>query len=108
MSSPNRKFRHGGARPGAGRKRKRGSGPRHRRRPDFPSDSPLHVSVRVEKRCWNLRTKRAYTRLRDAFACALGRFSTKLIEFSIQGNHFHFIVESMNRVELGRAMKGLM
>jgi REP element-mobilizing transposase RayT len=79
----------------------------HRRRPWLDRRHPLHVTLRVAKRCWNLRTKRAFRRLRSAFVGALGRFGTRLIEYSVQGNHLHLIVESTDRVALGRAMKGL-
>ena len=66
----------------------------------------MHVTVRIDKRVWNLRSKRAYRRVREALAGALGRFSTQVVEYSVQGNHLHLIIESSDRVELGRAMKG--
>ena len=83
------KFGHGGARPGAGRKPGPKPNVRHRRRPHFPGDHPLHVTVRVVKKCWNLRSSRSFRRLRQAFEGALGRFGTRLIEYSVQGNHLH-------------------
>jgi len=35
------------------------------------------------------------------------RFGYRLIEFSVQGNHIHLVVEAPDVVALGRAMKGL-
>ena len=98
---------HGGFRKGAGRKRGARSRVPHRRRRWFDSKHPLHVTIRIKKRCWNLRSSRAFRRLRSAFHASLGRFGTQIVDYSVQGNHLHLIVESTDRVELGRAMKGL-
>src|SRR5438105_14007705 len=97
----------GGARRGAGRKRK---SPRpnvpHRRRRRFRRGS-LHVTVRVRAEVWSLRTHRSFRALRRAFARGCERFGFRLVHFSVQRNHVHFIVEAPDAVALGRAMKGL-
>ena len=97
----------GGARPGAGRKRK---SPRrnvpHRRRRRFQRGA-LHVTVRVREEVWNLRTHRCFRALRRAFARGCARFGFRLVHFSVQGNHVHMIVEAPDAQSLGRAMKGL-
>jgi putative transposase len=97
----------GGARKGAGRKR---AGPRrnvaHRSRKRFRRGA-LHVTVRLRSEVWNLRTHRCFRALRRAFARGCERFGFRLVHFSVQGNHVHFIVEAPDAVALGRAMKGL-
>jgi putative transposase len=97
----------GGKRAGAGRKRK---APRpqvpHRARPKFRKGT-LHVTVRVRDEVWNLRSNRCFGALRRAFAKGCDRFGFRLVQFSVQGNHLHFIVEAPDAVALGRAMKGL-
>lgn len=99
--------RWGGARPGAGRKRK-SARPKvpHRRRPRFHR-AALHVTVRVREEIWRLRTHRCFRTLRWAFARGCQRFGFRLIHFSVQGNHVHLIVEAPDAESLTRAMKGL-
>jgi len=97
----------GGARRGAGRKRAsaRPNVP-HRVRRQFRK-SALHVTVRIRREVWNLRTHRCFRALRRAFERGCQRFGFRLVHFSVQGNHAHFIVEAPDAQALGRAMKGL-
>ncbi|TMA19892.1 MAG: hypothetical protein E6J84_03315 [Deltaproteobacteria bacterium] len=97
----------GGARAGAGRKRKgaRRNVP-HRTRSGFTRGA-LHVTVRLRKEVWNLRTHRCFRALRYAFERGCARFGFRLIDFSVQGSHIHFIVEAPDQLALTRAMKGL-
>src|SRR5438445_10181062 len=99
--------RWGGARKGAGRKRK---SPRknvpHRKRRKFRRGT-LHVTVRMRREVWNLRTHRCFRALERSFARGCERFGFRLIDFSVQGNHIHMIVEAPDVVALCRAIKGL-
>jgi len=99
--------RWGGARRGAGRKRisARQNVP-HRLRRRFRKGA-LHVTVRIRREVWNLRTHRCFRALRRAFERGCQRFGFRLVHFSVQGNHAHFIVETPDAQALGRAMKGL-
>jgi REP element-mobilizing transposase RayT len=99
--------RWGGARRGAGRKRTsvRQNVP-HRVRRRFRKGA-LHVTVRIRREVWNLRTHRCFRALRRAFERGCQRFGFRLVHFSVQGNHAHFIVEAPDAEALGRAMKGL-
>src|SRR5438105_3686649 len=99
--------RWGGARRGAGRKRKsaRKNVP-HRPRRKFRRGA-LHVTVRIRREVWNLRTHRCFRALKRSFQRGCERFGFRLIHFSVQGNHIHLIVEAPDAVALGRAMKGL-
>jgi len=97
----------GGARRGAGRKRR---SPRrnvpHRPRARFRNGA-LHVTLRLRAEVWNLRTHRCFRALRRAFERGCERFGYRLVHFSVQGNHIHLVVEAPDAVQLGRAMKGL-
>ena len=97
----------GGARQGAGRKRQsaRPNVP-HRPRPGFRKGA-LHVTLRLRRELWNLRTHRCFRALRWAFARGSERFGFRLVHFSVQGNHIHCIVEAPDAETLGHAMKGL-
>ena len=79
----------GGARRGAGRKRKsaRPNVP-HRVRGKFRNGA-LHVTVRIRREVWNLRTHRCFRALRYALARGCERFGFRLVHFSVQGNHMH-------------------
>jgi putative transposase len=95
----------GGARRGAGRKRK---SPRknvpHTTRKTFHRGA-LHVTLRMRREVWNLRTHRCFRALRRAFARGCERFGFRLVHFSVQGNHIHLIVEAPDAIALGRAMR---
>jgi len=98
----------GGKRKGAGRKP---SGPRagvpHRSRPSFARPLPLHVTLRVAKGVWNLRSRRSFRVLERAFLAGGDRFGARVVQFSIQGNHLHLLVEAADTRALERAIKGL-
>ena len=98
----------GGKRRGAGRKRK---SPRpnvkHRVRHAFRNGA-LHVSTRVCDHVWNLRSQRCFRALCQALEKGCNRFGVRLVYFSIQGNHIHFIIEAADQIALGRAIKGLL
>jgi REP element-mobilizing transposase RayT len=73
----------------------------------FEKPLPAHVTLRVGENVWNLRSGRSYRCLKDCLAPAAGRFGLRVISFSIQGNHLHFIVEADNSEALSRGMQGL-
>ena len=100
--------RRGGKRRGAGRKPK---GARalvsHAARARFNKPTPVHVTLRVREHVWNLRSGRSFRRIRGCFEKSCGRFGARLVEFSVQGNHLHLIVESDSNEALSRALQGL-
>jgi REP element-mobilizing transposase RayT len=65
------------------------------------------VTTRVRAEVWNLRSHRCFRAIRRAFAAGCARFGFRLVHFSVQGNHIHYVVEAPDEVALGRAMKGL-
>ena len=99
----------GGARPGAGRKP---AGPRagvsHRARAKHAARSPLHVTVRVKPGLPSLRSKAVYAALRAAFAAGCERFGFRLVHYSVQRDHLHFIAEAKERRALSRGLQGLL
>ncbi len=98
----------GGARKGAGRKRK---GERahvsHRTREKLASRFPLHVTTRLRAGLPSLRRVRERRVLERAFAAGSDRFGFRLTEYSIQSNHVHLLVEAKDRNALTRGMQGL-
>ena len=99
--------RRGGRRAGAGRKRSKTSGMPHLQRAELAARHPVHVTLRVAKGCWNLRSFRALRALEPAFNAGRERFGFRLVHYSVQGNHLHLIIEAEGKESLARGMKGL-
>jgi REP element-mobilizing transposase RayT len=79
----------------------------HRLRPRFARRRPVHVTLRVRPHVYNLRAKRCFRPLARAFRAGRDQFGFTLNEFSVQGNHLHFIVEADDHVALAKGMQGL-
>jgi REP element-mobilizing transposase RayT len=97
----------GGKRRGAGRKR---TGERarvsHAKRAKLAARFPVLVTLRLRDGLRSLRTDATNAFLRSALAAgSCGSF--RVIEFSIQTNHLHAIVEAGDERSLSRAMNGL-
>ena len=98
--------RHGGRRPGAGRKKsKRRRGGPHRRRPSLSPHHPVHVVLRVARWVPELRLGKFYRALRPVLARYLGNDAFRIVHLSIQTNHLHMLVEARDRKALTRGMQ---
>ena len=98
----------GGKRAGAGRKPR---GDRacvaHRSRGAWTRPVPLHVTLRMASHVYNLRSRRSFRVIAAALRVGADRFDVRVIEFSVQGNHIHLVVEAPNPRALARAIQGL-
>ncbi len=56
---------------------------------------------------WNLRSRRCFRVLSQAFAGGCDRRGFRLVHFSVQGNHLHLVVEAPGAVRLSRGLQGL-
>jgi putative transposase len=104
--------KRGGKRLGAGRKRasSRECVP-HRARPRHSHAHPVLVTLRVRRGLPTLRHAGLYAFLRDAIrgasrSPAVGT-AFRVVEFSIQDDHAHFIVEAHDGDTLSRGLRGL-
>src|SRR5207302_8384290 len=98
----------GGKRKGAGRKPKGDrAGVAHVVRPALPAGFPVHVTWRMEKRVWNLRTQRCFGVMRRAMYAGAAKFGFRLVHYAVMGNHVHLIAEATDRRALWRGMQGL-
>ena len=68
---------------------------------------PLHVTLRMKRHVWQLRSRRCFAVLEKAFFEGCRRFDSRLCHFSVQHNHIHLLVESTDAVALARALQGL-
>jgi REP element-mobilizing transposase RayT len=99
--------RHGGRRPGAGRKPGTNPHIRHRSRERFGRALPAHVTIRVCSDVPSLRTVKLVREVERSFARVCERGDFRLVHYSLQGNHAHLIIEAEDRDALGRGMKAL-
>lgn len=95
----------GGARPGAGRPRT-GRRVSHSKRERVSYHVPLHVTLRVVRGLPNLRTKRALRVVREALRAAR-RGDAQVVQYSLQSNHLHLIVEASSARSLAERMQAL-
>ncbi len=99
----------GGRRKGAGRKPKgRRALVSHKARPRFDKPAVVHLTFRVQDDVWNLRSQRCWRLIATAFEESRGRYSLRIVEFAVLGNHVHLLAEADNSESLSRAMKGLL
>ena len=100
---------HGGRRKGAGRKP---NGDRalvsHKTRAKKKRTDPLHVTARIAEGLPSLRSAEAMQVICRAFGAARDRNGMRLIHYSVQCDHLHFLVEADDRDSVARGMNGLL
>lgn len=102
-------FARGGSRRGAGRKPKGEQAlVSHVTRPTLTRREPVLVTTRLLPGLPNLRRERTLMTLRNALSAGSDRFGFRLVEFSIQSNHLHFIAEAEDARAIARGMQGLL
>ena len=114
MASPNSQFAlvlrprtWGGRRPGAGRKPSgRKVGVPHRTRSPHHGRHPAHVTLRLQRALPSLRGDRVFSVLRRALTLG-SRRGLRILEFSVQRDHLHLIVEAEDGCTLSRGIQGL-
>ena len=96
----------GGPRKGAGRKKRGGRrNVEHRVRPRHPRYHPVHVTLRRAKGLPGLRSERLYNELREAVRLTR-REDFRIVEYSVQRDHVHMLVEAESAAALAAGMKG--
>src|SRR5262245_52610991 len=96
----------GGVRKGAGPKL-RGDRPcvSHRTRSGLRTRLPVEVTMRVKQGLPSLRGLKEFALLRGAMVAGCKRDGFRLVHFSVQSNHLHFIVEGDCRTSLSRGVQ---
>jgi putative transposase len=99
----------GGRRPGAGRPRARKFlNVPHRARPLHKAAHPVHLTLRLRRGLPSLREQGLYRALERAIGAARrSPTGLRIVHFSVQLNHLHFLVEAPHRDALCRGAKGL-
>jgi hypothetical protein len=97
--------RRGARRQGSGRE-KRISGMAHRERGRLTRHDPVLVTMKLAAGLPNLRREAEATVVVEAKRKAQ-RSVFRIVHFSIQGDHMHFLIEVDGRDDLVRGMRGL-
>jgi REP element-mobilizing transposase RayT len=79
----------------------------HVARPALATRFPVHVTWRMDRRVWNLRTRRCFGALQRAMWKGAVKPNFRLVHYSVMGNHVHLIVEALDQVALARGLQGL-
>jgi len=96
-----------------GGKRKGGGRPRttswvsRKPRPEFPKRYPLHITLRIGRDVGSLRTDECFAEIQRAFLMGHEQFGMRMVEFSVQADHIHLVVEADGKQALTRGMQGL-
>lgn len=90
-----------GRRPGSGRRRLS-----HHRREAHDPRCPVHVTFRARDDVPSLRRAVAFPAVRAALAAA-STAHFRLVQFSVQRDHLHLIVEADDSIRLTRGLQGL-
>jgi REP element-mobilizing transposase RayT len=97
----------GGRREGAGRLRTTGWVSR-KPRPQFPARHPQHVTLRIRRDVGSLRDEVVFLEIQQSLLKAHNRFGMRVIEFSIQDDHIHLVVEAdEGKKSLSKGIQGL-
>src|SRR5258705_11506525 len=98
-------FAFAGRRKGRRRGRARGGVP-HTERPAHGRRYPIHVTLRRARHLPSMRSQAVFSALRRALP-ETARSWFRVVQFSIQGDHAHLIVEADDKTSLARGMTGL-
>src|SRR3954470_23983344 len=95
-----KKRRKPGRKPSTGRSRVV-----HMRRPAHCQRHPLHVTVRLRQGLPSLRSQAMFERVLAKIRDARARF-LRIVQWSMQSNHIHLLIEANDRGRLTQGMKG--
>jgi REP element-mobilizing transposase RayT len=93
----------GGRRPGSGRPRIHSKGVGHRRRERVSGKVPMHINFKYKAL---IRNKQCLKLLKKAIVNARSH-GLRIVQFSLQSNHVHLIVEAENNKTLTKGMRSL-
>jgi putative transposase len=60
----------------------------------------------MARHVYNLRSRRSFAIVGRAISIAADRFGVRIVQFAVEGNHVHLIVEATATESLARAMQG--
>jgi REP element-mobilizing transposase RayT len=79
----------------------------HFRRAGFSAHTPCHVTLRVRRGTPSLRDGRVVREVERSFRIACERESFRVVQYSLQRDHVHLLVEAQGPAALARGMKSI-
>jgi REP element-mobilizing transposase RayT len=103
-----KQFNWGGKRRGAGRNPKgERAGVSHAKRPELKREHPLLVTLSIDKSLPNLRVVPVLELFHEIVEAVNARGDFHVVEFSLQRDHAHLVVEVESKLALSRVMNSL-
>jgi REP element-mobilizing transposase RayT len=78
------------------------------RRPEREARHPLHLTTRIRAGLPSLREAKGHRLLLRTLSAGADRFGFRLIEYSVQTNHLHMLIEVPDQHSLTRGAKGIL
>jgi len=78
----------------------------HVRRASLSRHHPVHVTLRMRKEVYGLRSGRSFRAIEKSLRVFQGLPDARVVHYSVQGNHIHLIVEANDRMRLARRIQG--
>ena len=79
----------------------------HTPRPRLDGRTPVHVTLRLRRDVPSLRSQRGMQVVVRAFGAARDRLGVRLVQWAVQRDHLHMIVEPESEKALARGLQGL-
>ncbi len=79
----------------------------HEQRRGFSRHHPLHVTLKLRRELGTLRTTERAAVVRRAMTAGCIRDGFRIIDWSIQDDHLHMIIEARDATSLSRGVQGL-
>ncbi|MFO0682973.1 MAG: transposase [Sandaracinus sp.] len=80
---------------------------KHTRRGALGGAAPVLVTMKVLAGLANLRSRRRFRAVLASLHKASARLGSRIVEYSVQSDHLHLVVETRDERMLARAMQGL-
>jgi REP element-mobilizing transposase RayT len=106
LDSARKPIGRGGWRPGAGRKRRRGT-VSHQPRPAFAARYPQHVTMRLGAETPPIAREWLMKRVIRPCIALCEKAFFRVVEFNVLSNHVHLICEADDAMSLARGVQGL-
>ncbi len=68
---------------------------------------PHHVTLRVRRHVWNLRSQRCFQRIAHALRGVRAREGFRIVHFAVLGNHVHLLAEADDRAAMTNGVRAL-
>jgi putative transposase len=80
---------------------------RHMKRRAVCHHHPHHITLRMRKHVWNLRSQRCFSRIAHALKGVQPRVGFRIVHFAVLGNHVHLLVEAEDRSVMTNGVRAL-